>query len=338
MKGEYLPIGSVVLLKDASKRLMVTGFYVKPNASDIYYDYLGCLYPEGIMSEGDNYLFNNEDVKEVCFTGLADDEESDFKKMLYEIIGANESGKKEKGKVISIPVDLYDKYGKKNNDIISIPIDEYNAMSHKKISIPADLYEAACEAEESHVISISADLYAKECAKNSKISKVISIPAELYGNATKKKMISIPLADYNKMLNAKSVISINAKTYKDFLDEDRKRKLISIPKNLYEKLKKEKKEKEIISIPLNVYEKMLNDEKNHEVISIPLDEYERLTNGNAKNGIISLPADVYNEMLRKEKSDIETETKKIIEIPYDMYNKIMLENESKDKKKNKKDE
>ena len=29
MNKEYLPIGSVVLLKDATKRVMITGFYVK---------------------------------------------------------------------------------------------------------------------------------------------------------------------------------------------------------------------------------------------------------------------------------------------------------------------
>ena len=50
MKKELLPIGSVVLLKDAKKRIMITGFYVKENEnSDKIYDYVGVLYPEGVV-------------------------------------------------------------------------------------------------------------------------------------------------------------------------------------------------------------------------------------------------------------------------------------------------
>ena len=48
MQEKYLPIGTVVLLKGGSKRVMITGFCsVDGNESDVIYDYNGCVYPEG---------------------------------------------------------------------------------------------------------------------------------------------------------------------------------------------------------------------------------------------------------------------------------------------------
>ena len=51
MNEKYLPIGSVVLLKNATKRLMVTGFLVSSKEfPEKVFDYSGCLYPEGIIT------------------------------------------------------------------------------------------------------------------------------------------------------------------------------------------------------------------------------------------------------------------------------------------------
>ena len=75
MNKEYLPIGSVVLLKDATKRVMITGFYVKTDdTSDTVYDYVGCLFPEGMVSSTQNCVFNHEQIAEVIHMGLEDDE------------------------------------------------------------------------------------------------------------------------------------------------------------------------------------------------------------------------------------------------------------------------
>ena len=56
MKYEkYLPMGSVVLLKDAKKRIMITGFCLETEDGKMY-DYTGCLYPEGYVSSEEYYL------------------------------------------------------------------------------------------------------------------------------------------------------------------------------------------------------------------------------------------------------------------------------------------
>lgn len=74
-REKYLPIGSVVLLKDAKKRVMVTGFAAKgKETGDKMYDYMGCLYPEGVISSEQNLLFNHEQIDKIFYLGYADNE------------------------------------------------------------------------------------------------------------------------------------------------------------------------------------------------------------------------------------------------------------------------
>ena len=64
MWNDLLPIGSVVLLNDSEKRVMIMGFcQAKPEDTTKVYDYCGCLYPEGYMDSEHIYLFNHEQIK-----------------------------------------------------------------------------------------------------------------------------------------------------------------------------------------------------------------------------------------------------------------------------------
>ena len=89
MKKVLLPIGSVVLLKEATKRIMITGFCVKSDEDNELFDYAGCLYPEGLISSRENLLFNNDQIGKVFFVGYSDEEEKHFKQALYDKIGEN---------------------------------------------------------------------------------------------------------------------------------------------------------------------------------------------------------------------------------------------------------
>lgn len=83
--GKFLPIGTVVLLKGAKKRLMITGFCSFDEAKkDKAYDYTGCLYPEGIISSKQMALFNHSQIDKIYYLGLQDQEERNFKKKLVE--------------------------------------------------------------------------------------------------------------------------------------------------------------------------------------------------------------------------------------------------------------
>ena len=84
MIEKYLPIGSVVLLKNGKKRIMVTGFVIKTPDNDRVFDYSGCLFPEGIIDSKQNLLFNHEQIEHIYFIGLNDEEEREFKSKLKE--------------------------------------------------------------------------------------------------------------------------------------------------------------------------------------------------------------------------------------------------------------
>ncbi|HIQ98958.1 MAG TPA: DUF4176 domain-containing protein [Candidatus Scybalocola faecavium] len=73
-----LPIGSVVLLKGGVKRLMIYGVRQTDKKSQVEYDYIGVLYPEGNIGDDYQYLFNHDDIQEIYFKGFEDDERARF--------------------------------------------------------------------------------------------------------------------------------------------------------------------------------------------------------------------------------------------------------------------
>lgn len=76
MKFEgLLPTGSVVMLEGGNHRLMIIGYAQKMDGSEKAYDYVGCLWPEGYLRPDANYMFNQENVKEVFFLGYQTDGE-----------------------------------------------------------------------------------------------------------------------------------------------------------------------------------------------------------------------------------------------------------------------
>ena len=86
MIKDLLPVGSIVLLKDGEKRLMVCGVM----QSDVdrggkEYDYMGVLYPEGHIGTDFQYLFNHEDIDEIVFEGYHDVERTEFLKKLAKL-------------------------------------------------------------------------------------------------------------------------------------------------------------------------------------------------------------------------------------------------------------
>lgn len=84
---DLLPVGSVVLLKDATKKLVIIGILQVNSEQNRIYDYLGVPYPEGFMGADNNFLFDHEDINDIIFTGYTNPEREGFMKvmdMLYE--------------------------------------------------------------------------------------------------------------------------------------------------------------------------------------------------------------------------------------------------------------
>lgn len=75
---ELLPIGSVVLLKEGEKRLMIYGVKQRDQETQTEYDYIGVVYPEGNMGQGTQFLFDHEQIEEIYFKGFEDEEREGF--------------------------------------------------------------------------------------------------------------------------------------------------------------------------------------------------------------------------------------------------------------------
>ena len=87
MMMKNLPIGTVVLLKEGSKKLMICGRIQTRENSDEIYDYSGCLYPEGIIGPDSMFFFNQENIDTIYFIGFQDSEELDYRENYLNKLG-----------------------------------------------------------------------------------------------------------------------------------------------------------------------------------------------------------------------------------------------------------
>ena len=74
MKEKYLPIGSVVTVKNLQKKVMIIGYYSLEYQNSVkIYDYIGCSYPEGMLLKNQTYSFNHSDIISCDFMGFVDE-------------------------------------------------------------------------------------------------------------------------------------------------------------------------------------------------------------------------------------------------------------------------
>ncbi|PEC22978.1 DUF4176 domain-containing protein [Bacillus cereus] len=79
MNSQLFPIGSIVILKEGTKKLMIFGRKQQVATDEVRkFDYMGCPYPEGYLNPDFTYLFNHDDIQEVVSTGYEDQEEHTF--------------------------------------------------------------------------------------------------------------------------------------------------------------------------------------------------------------------------------------------------------------------
>lgn len=88
----YLPIGSVVLLRSGIKKVMVTGMMPRVSQNDVItqYDYIGVLYPEGFIDTDSMVLFNQDMINDVIFRGYDNPERKDFLEYVQENLDSDE--------------------------------------------------------------------------------------------------------------------------------------------------------------------------------------------------------------------------------------------------------
>ena len=64
----YLPLGSIVRLKNGKKKVMISGFCLTASNGKLY-DYCGYLYPEGVIVNNKIGMFDHDQIEEVIFIG-----------------------------------------------------------------------------------------------------------------------------------------------------------------------------------------------------------------------------------------------------------------------------
>ena len=85
MEG-LLPIGSVVLLGESAKRLMVIGYLQQETETGKVWDYVGIPFPEGYMGSERTYLFNHEQITRLFSIGYQDEEQFSFSSHLEKAV------------------------------------------------------------------------------------------------------------------------------------------------------------------------------------------------------------------------------------------------------------
>ncbi len=87
MYENLLPIGSVVLLKGAKTKLMITGRILSDEKMENIYDYVGVIYPMGTTGNESNYFFNTDAIDRLYFIGYQDEDELKFKSEVLAELG-----------------------------------------------------------------------------------------------------------------------------------------------------------------------------------------------------------------------------------------------------------
>ena len=73
---KFIPLGSIVLLNDGVKKLMIIAraITIKNGDEEFYFDYGAVFYPEGLIGDELAY-FNKDDIAKVVAEGYVDSDE-----------------------------------------------------------------------------------------------------------------------------------------------------------------------------------------------------------------------------------------------------------------------
>lgn len=75
-----LPIGSVVLVGNSKKKVMIVGLCQKGGSDEVkLWDYAGVIFPEGYLDQNKLFLFNNDQITQIYALGYQDAEQMAFK-------------------------------------------------------------------------------------------------------------------------------------------------------------------------------------------------------------------------------------------------------------------
>ncbi len=79
MSKKYLPIGTIVKLKDIDKLAMIGGYFPSgASRPDYVWDYSGFAFPEGMIGNDQILQFDNESIEKIIVMGYQDATQMSF--------------------------------------------------------------------------------------------------------------------------------------------------------------------------------------------------------------------------------------------------------------------
>ncbi len=127
MEEKYLPIGTICTLKGKNKKYMITGYYsVEFNGNLKINDYVGCVYPEGMLLPNQTLTFNHTDIENIDFMGFKNEEETKFMSILNRLTGNISKSEKNKNTPFLTSNSSYSKLLFDENGVVRIaePVNE----------------------------------------------------------------------------------------------------------------------------------------------------------------------------------------------------------------------
>ena len=102
MYKDLLPIGSVVALQGATRKLLIIGTIVHDEQTNTTYDYIGEPFPEGYIDAETMFLFQHEDIDSVHFLGHINAEVQSYQASVRE-----ELEKRRKSRQLNLKFKIY---------------------------------------------------------------------------------------------------------------------------------------------------------------------------------------------------------------------------------------
>lgn len=102
--NDFLPLGSVVLLKGAIKKIVIVGIMptkALPNHNLAVYEYIGVPYPEGYVGNNSALFFNHKDIDTIVFRGYESEERTLLLDALQKMLDSTDAVIAEKKKSLA---------------------------------------------------------------------------------------------------------------------------------------------------------------------------------------------------------------------------------------------
>lgn len=73
--SNFLPIGTICTIRGNNEKVMIIGYYSIEYTNVVkMHDYIGCVYPEGLLKKNNLCSFDNRDITDVIYKGYLSDE------------------------------------------------------------------------------------------------------------------------------------------------------------------------------------------------------------------------------------------------------------------------